>query len=164
MSIRVFWLATASWGARFEGMTAQNPGPQSPGSQSPGTDERSLGDLVAAMTEQSSRLVRAEIDLAKAELSAKAKQLGIGGGMFAAAAFLAVYGLGALIATLILVLAVWLPAWAAALIVTVVIFATAVVLVLVGAKKVEKGGAPVPQAALDGIKDDLDAVKKGLQS
>ncbi|MDR3068713.1 MAG: phage holin family protein, partial [Cellulomonas sp.] len=69
----------------------------------------------------------------------------------------------ALIATLILVLAVWLPAWAAALIVTAAIFATAAVLVLIGKKKVEKGGAPVPQAALDGIKEDLDAVKKGLQ-
>ncbi|MCL2089992.1 MAG: phage holin family protein [Micrococcales bacterium] len=132
-------------------------------SQSPGTDERSLGDLVAALTEQSARLVRAEIDLAKAELSGKAKELGIGGGMFAAAAFLAVYGLGALIATAILVLAIWLPAWAAALVVTSAIFATAVVLVLVGKKKMDSGGAPVPQAALDGIREDLDAVKESLR-
>lgn len=132
-------------------------------SQSPGTDERSLGDLVAAMTEQSARLVRAEIDLAKAELSGKAKELGIGGGMFAGAAFLAFWGVAALVATVILLFALVLPAWAAALLVTFLIFATAAVLVLVGKKKMEKGGAPVPQAAMEGLKEDLDAVKKGLR-
>lgn len=142
-------------------MTSQSPGAGA--AQSPETDERSLGDLVAAMTEQSSRLVRAEIDLAKAELSGKAKELGIGGGMFAGAAFLALYGLGALIATMILLLALVLPAWAAALVVTVLIFATVAALVLIGKKKMGKGGAPVPRAALDGLREDLDAVKKGLR-
>jgi len=131
-------------------------------SHSAGT-ERSFGELVNAVTEQSTRLVRAEIELAKAELSAKAKDLGIGGGMFAVAAVLALYGLGALIATAILGLAVVLPAWAAALIVTVAVFVVAAILVLVGKKQIDKGGAAVPQAAIDGLKEDLDVVKKGLR-
>ncbi|MCL2423136.1 MAG: phage holin family protein [Micrococcales bacterium] len=132
-------------------------------SQSTGADERSLGELFAAVSEQSARLVRAEIDLAKAELSAKGKELGVGGGMFVAAAGLAFFGAGTLITTLILVLALVLPPWAAAAVVTLVIFAVVAALVLVGKAKLQASGSPVPQAAIDGLKEDLDVVKKGLQ-
>ena len=47
-------------------------------------DTRSLGKLVSDLSEQASRLVRAEVELAKEELTAKAKHAGIGSGMFGA--------------------------------------------------------------------------------
>ncbi|MCL2454431.1 MAG: phage holin family protein [Micrococcales bacterium] len=127
------------------------------------SEARSLGELFASVSEQSARLVRAEIELAKAELAAKAKRVGAGVGMFGAAASLAFWAVGALVATLILVLAIWLPAWAAALIVTGTMFVTIALLVLFGKNQVEKGSPPVPEAAIASIKEDLEAVKKGVQ-
>ena len=80
-------------------------------------DEKSLGQLVSELSEQGARLVRAEIDLAKAEIAGRAQQLGVGAGLIAAGAVLALYLLAAGIATTIIVLDLWLDLWLAALIV-----------------------------------------------
>lgn len=125
-------------------------------------DPRSLGRLVADLSEQATRLVRAEIDLAKAEVTSKAKKLGVGAGLLAGAAVVGLYAFGALIATAIIALAIALPAWLAALIVTVVLLAVAGVLALVGLKHVKKGVPPVPERALENLQDDVETVKKGL--
>lgn len=50
--------------------------------------EPSLGDLVAMVTQDASKLVRSEIDLAKLELKADAKRLGVAGAMVGAAAYI----------------------------------------------------------------------------
>ncbi len=70
-----------------------------------------------------SQLVRDELRLAQLEVSGKAKKAGLGVGMFGVAGLLALYGVGALIATAILALAVAMDAWLAALIVAVVLLA-----------------------------------------
>ena len=49
--------------------------------------------------------------------------------------------------------------WLAALIVTVVIFALAGVLALMGKQKVEEAAPPVPERALEGVKEDIATVK-----
>jgi len=125
-------------------------------------DPRSLGQLVADLSEQATRLVRAEIDLAKAEVTSKAKDLGLGAGLLAGAAVLGLYAFGALIATAIIALAIALPAWLAALIVTVVLLAVAGVLAMIGLKHVKKGAPPVPERALENLQDDVETLKKGL--
>lgn len=51
------------------------------------SDERSIGELVSDATAQMQKLVKAEIALAKAELTNDAKRVGIGAGMFGAAGF-----------------------------------------------------------------------------
>lgn len=51
--------------------------------------ELSTVELVTQLTEQSTRLLRDEVRLAKAELSASAKHAGLGAGMFGAAAVVA---------------------------------------------------------------------------
>jgi hypothetical protein len=133
--------------------------------QSPaGPDGASLGQLIAALTEQATRLVRAEIALAKAELAAKAKEVGTGVGLFGAAGVIALYGVGALIATLILLLALVLPAWAAALIVTVVLFGTAAILVAVGRARLDRGGPATPETTVESIKADIATVKRSVTS
>ncbi len=68
-------------------------------------DEDSLGFLVARMTEQTSQLVRSEVDLAKAEMAQSGKGLGLGAGLFGGAGVLALYGLGTLVAAAVLGLA-----------------------------------------------------------
>jgi tetrahydromethanopterin S-methyltransferase subunit C len=61
--------------------------------------------------------------------------------------------------TIVLGLAEALPAWLAALIVTVVVLAVAAVLALMGKKQVGEATPPVPQRAVEGIKQDVDTLK-----
>src|SRR5436305_3058315 len=85
----------------------------------------SMAELVKQLSEQTSRLARQEVELAKAELAVKGKRAGIGAGMFGGAGVLGFYALGALIATAILVLATAVASWLAALIVCVLLGAIA---------------------------------------
>ena len=64
----------------------------------PRTDasQATVADLVKQLSEQTSRLARQEVELAKAELTAKGKRAGIGAGMFGGAAMFGFYALGAL--------------------------------------------------------------------
>jgi uncharacterized membrane protein YqjE len=128
----------------------------------PVTDQ-STSELVQRASEQITRLVRDEIALAKAELAEKAKHAGIGAGLFGGGGVLAVYGVGVLIATLVLVLNIWLWAWLAALIVTVVLFAVAGVLALLGKKQVTKAVPPEPKEAVASVKADVDEVKHAVK-
>ena len=118
-----------------------------------------LGALVNDLTTQVPQLIRSEIRLAQAELTEKGKRAGIGIGMFGGAGIVALYGVGALIATLILLLALAMDAWLAALIVTVVLFAIAGVLALLGKKQVDQATPMAPQMAVEGVKEDIATVK-----
>ncbi|BCJ55638.1 membrane protein [Actinoplanes sp. NBRC 14428] len=129
----------------------------------PGTDQ-STSELVQKASEQITRLVRDEIALAKAELTEKGKHAGIGVGLFGGGGVLALYGVGALIATLIIVLDLFLPLWLAALIVTVVLFAAAGLLALLGKKQVSQAVPPEPKSAIESAKADVDEVKHAIKS
>jgi hypothetical protein len=129
----------------------------------PGTDQ-STSELVQKASEQISRLVKDEIALAKAELTEKGKHAGIGVGLFGGGGVLALYGVGALFATLIIVLDLFLPLWLAALIVTVVLFASAGVLALLGKKQVTQAVPPEPSDAIASAKADVDEVKHAIKS
>ena len=132
--------------------TSQTPMPSGP-------DDASLGTLVHDLTEQISTLVRDEMRLAQAEMTEKGKKAGIGIGMFGGAGLMALYGLGALVATAILALALALPGWLAALIVAVVLFAIAGVLALMGKSNVSKATPVKPEEAMAGLQEDVATVK-----
>jgi uncharacterized membrane protein YqjE len=53
----------------------------------PSAAQQSLGDLVALAVSDISQLVRYEVDLAKVELKADARRIGIGGALIGVAAF-----------------------------------------------------------------------------
>ncbi|MFC4017828.1 phage holin family protein [Micromonospora sp. GCM10011542] len=125
--------------------------------------EPSTAELVQRATEQVSRLVRDELALARAELTQKGKHAGIGIGLFGGGGALALYGLGALVATAILLLDLVLPAWAAALIVAVVLFLLAGILALVGKKQVSQAVPPVPQATVRSLRADVDTVTAAVK-
>jgi uncharacterized membrane protein YqjE len=127
------------------------------------TAEKSTAELVQQAGEQLSRLVRDEITLAKAELAEKGKRAGIGAGLFGGAGALALYGLGAAIATVVIALDLVLPLWAAALIVTVVLFAVAGVLALLGKSQLSRAVPPEPVAAIESVKADVDEVKHAVK-
>jgi len=123
-----------------------------------------VGELFSRLSEQSSQLVRAEIELAKAELAAKLKASAIGIGLFAAAGFLAFFAFAVLIATAILGLAQAVPAWLAALIIAVVLLIITAALALVGKKSLDRGMPPKPERATENVKQDVTAIKEGLRS
>ncbi|MEU5944961.1 phage holin family protein [Micromonospora sp. NPDC047465] len=125
--------------------------------------EPSTAELVQRATEQVSRLVRDELALARAELTQKGKHAGIGIGLFGGGGALALYGLGALVATAILLLDLVLPAWAAALIVAVVLFVVAGILALVGKKQVSQAVPPVPAATVRSVRADVDTVAAAVK-
>jgi hypothetical protein len=131
--------------------------------QQPPPESASTGQLISQLTEQISRLVRDEARLAQAEVTQKAKKLGVGAGLFGGAGLVAFFGLAALITAAILALALVLPDWLAALIVAVVLFAVAGVLALVGRKDVQKGSPPVPTEAISSVKTDIATVKESAR-
>ena len=128
----------------------------------PAPQDASTGQLIGQLTDQLSRLVRDEARLAQAEVTQKAKKLGIGAGLFGGAGLMAFFGLAVLIAAAVLALDLALPAWLAAVIVAVVLFAVAGVLALVGRKDVGPASPPVPTQAIAGVQADIATVKKGL--
>jgi uncharacterized membrane protein YqjE len=123
------------------------------------TQEQTTADLLRQLSEQTTTLVRQEIELAKLELTEKGKKAGIGAGMFGGAGALGFYAFGALTACAILALATAVAGWLAALIVGVVYAAGAGVLALTGKNKVAEAGPPVPEQAVDSTKEDVRWVK-----
>jgi Putative Actinobacterial Holin-X, holin superfamily III len=127
------------------------------------SEDRSLSELLQALSEQSSRLARQEIELAKVEMSAKGKQVAFGFGAFGTSGVLALLGLGALTAAAILALATAMAGWLAALIVAVAYLSLAGIAALVGRARVKEGTPPVPEQAIESVKDDMNATKEKVK-
>jgi uncharacterized membrane protein YqjE len=125
--------------------------------------ERGIAELLKQLSQETTTLVRKEIELAKAEVTEKGKQAGIGAGMFGGAGVAVLLALGSLTAFLIALLATAMEVWAAALIVTVVWALVAAVLAVVGREKVREATPPVPQTA-ETIKEDVEWAKSQTQS
>ena len=131
-----------------------------------GTDprDRPVGELFSKLSEQTSTLIRQEMALARAELTEKGKTAGIGAGMFGGAGALGFFAFAALTACFILALATAMDGWLAALIVAVVYAAIAGVLALTGKKKVQEAGPPVPERAVQSVKEDVEVTKQHAQA
>ena len=124
--------------------------------------DRSIGTIVKGLMENMSTLFRSEIALLKWELKDTAAKLGTGAGMFAGAACVALFGLAFLFVTILLVLVrLGVPAWLSALIVTVVLFAVAGVLAILGKKKFAAAEF-VPRQSVDQIKSDIETIKSDI--
>jgi uncharacterized membrane protein YqjE len=121
--------------------------------------DRPVGELLRELSEQTTRLVRQELELAKLEVTEKGKRAGLGLGMFGGAGAIGFYALGALTAAIILVLATAMTGWLAALIVAVVYAAIAGGLALSGKTKVQQATPPVPQQAAESVKEDVQWTK-----
>jgi MFS family permease len=122
-------------------------------------EDRPIAELVRQLSDQTTTLVRQEIELAKAEMTAKGKQVGIGAGAFGGAGLVGLYAFGALTACFILALSTAVAGWLAALIVGVVYAAVAGVLALIGKKKTQAGTPPVPERAISSTKEDVEWAK-----
>ena len=120
-------------------------------------NDQSLGELVNQLTEQTSRLVRDEVKLAKTELQSSVKHVGIGVGLFGGAGLFAFLGVITLVGAAVAALSLAVDVWLAALVVAVVLFAIAGITALVGKKQVGEAGAP--ERTIENVKRDIAEVK-----
>jgi uncharacterized membrane protein YqjE len=121
--------------------------------------DRPVAELLKQLANETTTLVRQELELAKAEMREKAGKAGPGFGMWGAAGVTALLALGSLTAFLILALDGAMANWLAALIVAVVYAAIAGFLYLRGKQRVEEAGSPVPEQTVETIKEDLQWAK-----
>jgi len=126
--------------------------------------ERPIGDLLKQLSQETTTLVKQELDLAKAEVAQKGQQAGKGAGMFGGAGVMGLMALGSFTAFLILLLDGAMPNWAAALVLTAVYAAIAGVLALQGRNKLKEATPPVPEQAVESVKEDVQWAKTQTQS
>jgi uncharacterized membrane protein YqjE len=127
--------------------------------QAPGQD-RSAGELVKQLTEQVSVLIRDELKLARVEMTQKGKQAGVGAGLLGGSGLIALYGVGCLIACVIIAISGVVAAWLAALIVGAALLAVAGAGALIGKGRLQKATPPVPEQAVDSVRTDVEEIKE----
>ncbi|MDQ3933165.1 MAG: phage holin family protein [Actinomycetota bacterium] len=126
--------------------------------------DQPLPELLKQLSEETTTLVRQELELAKAEMREKGRQAGIGAGAFGGAGLVGLFAFGALTACFILALATAVDAWLAALIVTAVYAAVAGVLALTGKSKLQQATPPAPEQAIESTKEDVEWTKQRAQA
>lgn len=120
--------------------------------------EEPIGDLLKRLSNETTTLVKMELDLAKAEMTQKGKEAGIGAGFLSGGAVAGLLALGSLTAFLILLLDGAMANWLAALIVTVLWAAVAGVLALQGRNKLQDT-TPAPEQTIETVKEDVQWAK-----
>ena len=126
--------------------------------------ERPIGDLLKQLGDQTSTLVRQEIDLAKAELTEKGREAGRGASLFGAAAVVGLLAAGALTAFLVMLLDGALANWLSALIVGVVFAAIAGALAMAGRNRMRRATPAVPEQTVETVKEDVEWAKTRRES
>ena len=126
--------------------------------------EQPIGELLKQLANETTTLVKQELELAKAEMRQKAEKAGPGFGMWGGAGVSALLALGSLTAFLILALDGAMPNWLAALIVGLVWAAIAGLLYVRGKQRVEEAGSPVPQQTIETVKEDVQWAKSQARS
>jgi Putative Actinobacterial Holin-X, holin superfamily III len=121
--------------------------------------DRPLAEVAKNLSSDVFLLVRQEIELAKAEMAHKGRTAASGIGMFGGAGIVALCAAGALTASLVLVFSIFLPEWAAALIVGAVLAAVGVALVRQGKERVADAGKPIPEQTIETVKEDVEWTK-----
>jgi hypothetical protein len=126
--------------------------------------EQSVPELLKQLSQETTTLVRQELDLAKAEMTVKAKEGGKGAGFLGGAGVAGLMVLIALTLAVIGLLDTAMEYWVAALIVTVLWAVVAGVLALQGKNKLQEAGPPVPEQAQQSVKEDVQWAKTQKQS
>ena len=114
-----------------------------------------LRDLVAEVR----RLISAEFALFKAEMTAKAKEAGVGVGLLVAALVFLFFAFGTLVTTAVLAFALIVPAWLAALIVAGILLVIAGIAILIGVVSLKRVPPVIPEETVESLREDVQALK-----
>lgn len=144
-------------------MTGTQPYASGPDHNPRHSGQEPVSELVQQASQQLAELVRGELRLAQAEMKDKGKRYGKGGGLFGGAGVVGFLMLQAMVATVIAALAVPLPVWAAALIVTAALGVIAAVMALSGKKQVSQAAPPAPEQTVQNVKADVAEIKESAR-
>jgi hypothetical protein len=126
--------------------------------------DRPIADLMKELAQQTSTLVRQELELARSEMTLKGKRAGLGLGQLGGAGLAALYALGALTAALIAFIGMYIQVWIAALIVAILYGVIAGVLALAGRRRLQEAAPPKPEQAIESTKEDVQWAKTQMRS
>jgi Flp pilus assembly protein TadB len=121
-------------------------------------DDRSLGELFSELSQETTTLIRQEVQLAKTEMSQKASRVGKDVGFLAAGGAVAYAGLLAIVAGVIALLGLVIPLWLSALLVGVVVAAIGYFLVRRGLDALKQEEL-VPRQTMETLKEDKEWAK-----
>ena len=123
-----------------------------------GRDDRSLGELFSELAQETTTLVRHEVNLAKVEMTDKASRAGKHVGFLAAGGAVAYAGLLAILAGVIALLNAVMPLWVAALLVGVVVAVVGYLLVRRGLDALKREDL-APRQTMETLKEDQQWAK-----
>jgi fatty acid desaturase len=123
-----------------------------------GRDDRTLGELFAELAQETTTLVRHEVNLAKVEMSEKASRAGKYVGFLAAGGAVAYAGLLAVLAAAIILLNAVMPLWVAALVVGLVVAVVGYLLVRRGLDALKREDF-APRQTMETLKEDQQWAK-----
>ena len=125
----------------------------------PSKEDRSLGDLLGELTQETITLIRHEFALAKAETTRNIVRAGKQMGLLAAGGALVYAGVLALIAALIILLdRAGMPLWGAALLVGILVIGAGSVLVMKGLEALKRQDLK-PHKTLNSLEEIKEAMK-----
>ncbi len=123
--------------------------------------DRPIAELLKQLSQDTSTLVKQELELAKAEMAEKGKRAGVGAGFIGGGALFGLGAFAALTACLIALLATAIDhVWLAALIVAAIYGAIAAVLALQGRNKIQEATPPVPEQTIETVKTTPEAIRR----
>ena len=125
-------------------------------------DDRSLGELFGDLSKETGELLRQEVELAKTEMSAKASRIGKDIASLAVGGAIAYAGLLFILAALALLLAEVIPAWAAVLIVGLVVAGIGYFLVQKGLSAMKREDL-APKQTIATLKEDTEWAKEQVR-
>jgi hypothetical protein len=141
-------------------MDLTDTAPTGGGTSGQGHDLRDepIAELLKRLSNETTHLVKMELELAKAEMTQKGKQAGTGVGLLGGGGVAGFLALIALTLTLIFLLDTFMKTWIAALIVTVLWAAVAGALALKGKNEL-KDVNPAPEQTIETVKEDVQWAK-----
>ncbi|PZS21955.1 MAG: hypothetical protein DLM54_03595, partial [Acidimicrobiales bacterium] len=136
-------------------------GPAAVQTAEPSVAEPSVAELVSQLAEQTALLARQELALARLEVRETGRRAGLGLGALSLAGVVGLYGGAALVTGVVLLVAIPLAGWSAALIVGGGLSLLAGMVALVGARQVRAAIRPCAASLLATAETDLDKVIGG---
>jgi len=121
-------------------------------------EERSLGELLGDLVADLTKLIRQEIQLATTEMGHKASRVGRDVGSLAVGGAVAYAGFLAIVGGVIVLLAQWVPLWASALVVGLVVAGIGYVMVQSGLSNLRRVDL-TPRRTVETLKDDVEWAK-----
>jgi hypothetical protein len=124
-------------------------------------DDRSLGELFSELTRETQTLVRQEIELARTELTDRAKKAGVNAGFIGAGGAVAYAGFIVLMMGVAYLLATLMPLWLATVIVGLVVIGVGYMAIQKGMKGLKQTNFKLERTAVT-LKEDKQWIKEEL--